>query len=321
MDAVFTLTVQGLVLFLTLFLLYKFRLRMGVREVFEFSNFKKTKWYNFVLALPIGFLGLFVTIGVSTLWSLVLSNLGYNAPPSQSYLPETFNGGLFVLELILTALFPAFCEEFAMRGGFFTTMKKSYKGIFFYFIIAVSFGLFHQNIRQVFYTALFGAVMAFILLKVKSVWPCIVVHFVNNASSVCFDYAKKYKWPGGGLYDIIDNGLRTNFLLTFFIYLTILLSFIGLLLVLKYLNSAKFLKRKKDAILDSGFDLTNKRVIQVGPDNPGRVKELGLTKEVYGIEAAEVYYKPSLLDKSFYIGAIVITASFTLFSFVWGFFY
>jgi len=97
----------------------------------------------------------------------------------------------FALECLLVASF----EEFAFRGVLFYTLmqkcdsrKKLFKAII---ISSVVFGLFHlvnliysQNIAAVFlqvgYSALIGAMCAYVLIKTGSIWICVIVHAVYN---------------------------------------------------------------------------------------------------------------------------------------------
>jgi len=329
-DTLFSVLAQIGVCFFAVYIIYKIKLKYSAKQIFAYSNFNKTRWYNLALAVPIAIAGVFVTIGVSALSSMFLALLGYNRPSGGSGdgLPVEFSAGLFILQLFLVAVLPAICEEFAMRGGLFNALKGSYKGGFFYVAMALAFGLFHQNITQFFYTALFGAVMAFVVVKTKSIYPVMIIHFINNAFSVYLSHAARYNWRFfGNLFTTIANGLVTDTFLVIAIYIAIVASLGGLLFLLHYLNSAKNLKAKKDVILSSGFDHTNNRIVIVGELDNQKIKDLELEKEVYGTDSFKTkkdlvpLYKPTLADNMYFIGAIVIAGSFTLFSFIWGLLY
>jgi len=326
-DTIFSVIAQIGVCFLAVFLVYRLKLKFPVRTILNFSNFKKTRWFNLVLAIPIGIAGIFVTIGVSALWMMFLRLLGYNRPSGGTDgMPAEFSVGLFILQIFLVAILPAICEEFAMRGGLFTVIKGSYKGGFFYVLMALAFGLFHQNITQFLYTAVFGGVMAFIVVKTKSVYPVMIVHFINNAFSVYLSHAAVHNWRFmGNLFPMISEGLITDTALVIGIYIAIVVALAGLLFLLHFLNSSRVLLKKKSVILDSGFDHTNNRVVLVGEFDEQKVIELELEKEVYGRETTKapkaVLFKPTIADNAFFIGAIVVAGVFTLFSFVFGLFY
>ena len=315
-DLVFTLLMQVGVLIVMPVLFYKFLLKKNFKQMLDFSGFHKTKWYNIALAVPIGFCCHIVTIGVSNIWQNILINFGYTH--SSSPLPENFSAGLMVTSIILSAVLPGFCEEFFNRGGLLATVRGSFPFYISIGIMGLEFGLFHQNITQVFYTAVFGAFMAFLCLRLKCIYPAMIVHFVNNATSVVGDYCDTYDFMGGGLYRMINDTARTRpFLLIVGFVLTAAI-LVGLVMLLMYLNSSQRLAKKKDVIADSGFDHTHNRVVLVGEEDKEKVRELGLDKEVYGEKLREDLYKPTLRDNAFFIGAIVISALTTVFTFVFG---
>lgn len=312
-DAVFSIPLQVGVLVVVPFLFYKFGLKKNVREIAAFSSMRKTHWYNLVLAVPIGICAYGVTIGISAIWQGLLIRFGYTH--SSSDLPETFTVGALLLSLFLTCVLPAFCEEFFNRGGLLTTVRGSFPFRITILIMGLEFGLFHQNITQVFYTAFFGAYMAYLCLKCKSIYPCMIVHFINNACSVVSEYCSTYGFLGGGISRAIQE-TRVGF-----VYLALLLvagAFAGLTALLHHLNSAKRLEKKKDVIASSGFDHKNNRVVLVGEEDKEKVRELGLDKEVYGEKLEEDLYKPTLRDNAFFIGTAVLSFLTTVFTFVFG---
>ncbi|MCI8458661.1 MAG: CPBP family intramembrane metalloprotease [Clostridia bacterium] len=315
-DLVFTLLMQVGVLIGIPVLFYKFALKKNVRGMLDFSGFHAAKWYNLALAVPIGLCCHIVTIGVSSIWQSIISALGYSH--GSSPMPETFSAGTMVLTLVLTGVLPGFCEEFFNRGGLLKTVRGSYPFHFAIILMGLEFGLFHQNITQVFYTALFGAYMAFLALKTKSVFPCMIIHFVNNSFSVINDYCDEYGFMRGGLYRLINQTAATRpqlLTVAFFLFCGIL---VGLTILLLHLNSARRLAKKKEVIASSGYDHTNKRVVLLGEEDKEKVRELGLDKEVYGHTLKEDLYKPTLADNAFFLGAIAVCVLTTVFSFIFG---
>lgn len=321
-DTIFSLTVQIGVLLVMPFLVYKFVLKKNFKEVLMFSNVKKTKPVNIGLSLLLGFCVFVITIGVSAFWLSILMSMGYEPNSSSSDLPEKFNFGMFILSMTLTAILPGICEEFAFRGGFLSTMKKSFTFPKVLIIMAIAFGLFHCNVPQLLYTALFGAFMAFLTIKLKSIIPAMVVHFTNNGLNVYLEYAEKYGWFGYDFFDAIQATLEKNPLTIVIAYILIGAIAIAIVYLLLHLNANKKLKGKKEVILDSGFDHTNNRVVLVGDLNRDKIEDLGMVREVYGkTYQPEALFKPKLIDNAFYIGAIVITSLTTIFSFIWGVFF
>lgn len=317
-DAFFALITQ-IVFFLGVpFAIYKFYGKRTVRETLEFSSVGGFKPY-YLLALPLGAAVFFVTVGVSSLWTSLLRLTGYTVPSNPDLMPNEFVFGYFVADVLLTAVLPAVCEEFAMRGGLLSTVKKSFGTVACVLICGAAFGLFHQNIRQVFYTSLFGMLAAFLTIRLKSIFPAMLMHFGNNFCSVYIDYATEYDWAvGGGFYDISSAGGRTVFAVA-----ALAAAAIAAVLVIAmiYIRDKKVIAKKRDVLKDSAFDAGNKRVVLMGEFDPQKVEELEMEKEVYGGDYKRELYKPSLRELAGIIALAVVTLCTTVFTYVWGFLY
>lgn len=317
-SALFTLFTQ-LVFFLAVpFLIYMFYGKRSFAGVLEYSSFGGFKPYH-LIALPLGACVFFITIGLSSAWSALLDLTGYNNVSSPTPMPEAFNFGFFAADILLTAVLPAICEEFVMRGGLLTTARRTFGTVGCVVLCGVAFGLFHQNIRQVFYTACFGALAAYLTLKLKSIYPAVIMHFTNNFLSVYIDYAVEYDWAvGGGLYDFL-NGARVW--LVALCAIAVIAAAVGCVILMLYLKERRVIEKKKEIIGESGFDATNKRVVLMGEFDPDRVSALEMEKEVYGADYAEERYKPTARDIMITVALGVTTLLTTVFTYVWGFFY
>lgn len=87
---------------------------------------------------------------------------------------------LMLLELVVV---PAFVEELLFRGVILSNLLPFGKGTAV-LGSAVLFGLMHQNAEQLLYATAAGAVLGWIFVKTRSIWPCVLMHFVNNLHSV-----------------------------------------------------------------------------------------------------------------------------------------
>lgn len=320
-DALFSLPVQLLFFLGIPFLIYKFYGKRTVKEVAEYSSANGFKPY-FLLALPLGFCVWVVTIGVSSAWQSLLGATGYNSSTYTPPMPESFNFGFFVADVLMTAILPAVCEEFVMRGGLLTTAQKTFRTVGCVVFCGIAFGLFHQNIKQVFYTSLFGALAAFMTIKLKSVFPAVLMHFANNFSSVFFDYADSYDFAiGGGFFDTINELGRDKPWALVLVYICVAIIGFGLVFLMLYMRERTVVEKKMEVIKDSGFDLTNKRVVLFGEADEERVKALEMEKEVYGEDYREQKYKPKVRDIMIITALGVVTLLTTVFTYVWGFFY
>ncbi|NLW74218.1 MAG: CPBP family intramembrane metalloprotease [Clostridiales bacterium] len=84
-----------------------------------------------------------------------------------------------VLEIISTAIVPAFCEEILFRGAILTNLLP-YGKTTAILGSAFLFALMHQNPAQLFYTFVAGVVLGLVYVYTRSIWGGIIIHFFNN---------------------------------------------------------------------------------------------------------------------------------------------
>ena len=303
-----------LVFFLAIpFCIYKIYGKRTVKQTLEFSSIGRFKAY-FLLAVPLGIAVFFLTVGISSAWTALLKLTGYTVSSSSPDMPDKFVFGFLVTEILLTAILPAVCEEFAMRGGLLSTARHSFKDIACIVLFGIIFGLFHQNIRQVFYTSLFGALAAYLTLRTKSLYPAMLMHFTNNFCSVFVDYAVNYDWAfGGGFYSML--GLMPVWLLAL-VFLAVGLFGTAMVVFMIYFRDRQAIKKKRRMIIDSMLDSAKRAADGEKGDNaPGLALRAVYEKD------AETLYKPTLRDVAIFIALGVVTLLTTVFTYVWGFFY
>lgn len=92
-------------------------------------------------------------------------------------------GDSFIETLFVVAVVPAICEELLFRGYFFSAMEKGMKYRQAIIVSAVVFGVFHMSVVKFFTTALLGMVICYVSYKAKSIFPGMLMHFLNNALS------------------------------------------------------------------------------------------------------------------------------------------
>lgn len=284
-DLLFTVVVQIGVLFCFVFLFYKNKNRMTTKQILTFSNIRTINGKNILLTTLLGFCVVVASLGISFIWNLILTFLGYNSSSSADYMPTHFSVPLFILSFVLTAILPALCEEFAIRGGLLTVLKDKYNKKQLIIVMGLAFGLFHGFIVQFGYTAMMGALLAWIVLTTGSLVSGMIIHFINNGLAVIVSYGLNYGWFKGIFIGDITNYLTSNFGIVVLLYLVI--CGIGTLLIMAIHKSNK--------------------------NNPLQMRPLHN-------DNLNAQYKPkiTLSDNLFYIGAIVVTVLETIFTFIWG---
>ena len=133
------------------------------------------------------FKSLIIVIGISLLMQPFL--LFVSAAASEllgNQLGELLNDGpkySFMMTMFVMAVTPAICEEALMRGVILdgygdVSIKKAA------IMNGLLFGMFHLNFHQFAYTFFMGIVLAYVVYITNSIWSAIIIHFINNATSV-----------------------------------------------------------------------------------------------------------------------------------------
>lgn len=131
----------------------------------------------------LGLLACFIGGLLSNLVETICNSLGFSlAIPDDS---ETLSGSPWIvaLRLLVVALSPAVIEELLMRGAIMQPLRR-YGDVFAVVVSSLLFALLHGNVLQSTFALFAGLGMGFAVVLSGSIWPGIVVHFVNNAISV-----------------------------------------------------------------------------------------------------------------------------------------
>lgn len=136
-------------------------------------NFSSIKWYVFAIVMGITTFGL----ATSYMWAagnfFGLENLRY----SESYFQEGYGWGIVFLMICVE---PAIFEELAFRGVIFGSMAKVLKNRDVILVTALMFMMLHLNFICFPFLFVIGVCLGYLRLKSKSLYPCVLMHFVHN---------------------------------------------------------------------------------------------------------------------------------------------
>lgn len=91
-----------------------------------------------------------------------------------------------VLQFIVMALVPAFCEEFLFRGAILTNLLP-FGRVPAILISSLLFSVMHQNVEQVLYAFAAGILLGVVYERTGSIWNCFFLHLFNNFVSFAFN--------------------------------------------------------------------------------------------------------------------------------------
>lgn len=208
----FSIIFQGLFMGLFPYLLYR-RLvskdNADYRKDFRINAKLPASAYG--LAVAIGILNYVLNIGISSIWYLMMNLFGFTYVSGTGTLytsPE-----VLVMEIITTAIMPAIFEELTDRGLLLGALEDVKSDKLKVFIVGVFFGACHQNAPQFGPTLVAGMIMAYLCVKSRSVFPGMIVHFLNNFFVVVGEYLSQAEGTIKVVYEAINGFMYSSWLI------------------------------------------------------------------------------------------------------------
>lgn len=150
---------------------------------------KNVKKEIFVVCV-LGGMALAILSNLVTGWLMALmESVGIPLPQFPETVEKT--GMSLLLNIISTAVLPAFVEEWIFRGFVFGTLRAHGDGVAIV-LSAALFGLFHGNLVQIPFAFLLGLVLAYLVVLTDSIWPSVALHGANNLMSVLLSFVGLY---------------------------------------------------------------------------------------------------------------------------------
>ncbi|MBR1865478.1 MAG: CPBP family intramembrane metalloprotease, partial [Lachnospiraceae bacterium] len=113
-------------------------------------------------------------------------------PENSSSVNEEFvtmlEGVPFVAALLLIALMPAVCEEMMFRGYLYAAFRQKMGMTRVILLVSLLFGFSHMSLIRFLPTMLLGIALAYARYRSDSLLVSALMHFLNNAYSVCILY-------------------------------------------------------------------------------------------------------------------------------------
>jgi sodium transport system permease protein len=99
--------------------------------------------------------------------------------------------------IVVFALIPAICEEFAFRGFILSGLEHQHRTRSAILLSALMFGFMHvllSMFQQLFNATLLGIVLGLLAIRSRSILPGVVFHFLNNAFGVSLSRFTHASW-------------------------------------------------------------------------------------------------------------------------------
>ncbi len=148
--------------------------KQKVRQMVSF------KWKKPARSLPLIMMGVGAAMVINILvgkFMQFLQNFGLQMDSPDLELPSGWFG--VALYLFAISVVPALVEEFAFRGVIMGSLKK-YGNAYAIVVSGLLFGLMHGNLIQIPFAAALGCVLGYVAVVTDSIWPAVLIHFLNN---------------------------------------------------------------------------------------------------------------------------------------------
>jgi membrane protease YdiL (CAAX protease family) len=179
--------------------------RVPVVEVFHGDRVKIS------ILIPFIMLGLGACMIANLATSLFAGNLSlFGFSPYMPEQPYDNNPMTVILMVIGLSVVPAFVEEFAFRGVVLGLLRRFGDG-FAIVASAFLFGVLHGNLIQAPFALIVGIILGFLVVKTNSIWPAVLLHFINNCYAVLLEVASHNM--GEMSYNFLSYGSMIAFLL------------------------------------------------------------------------------------------------------------
>ena len=229
-DYIFNVIIQVVILFSLSILLFSLFQKNKIKDTFRFFGCKKINGKAVLISIAIGVVVYFLNIFVATFFNSILSLFGYSASSSTTYM-ESYPFWLFIVNILITAVLPGICEEIAHRG----LLLKGMSGLGQAKALILSsllFGFMHMNIQQFFYATLIGFLVGYLALICDSIYPAMIIHFMNNALSVFAGYSSFNNLGFEKIIESLNVILQSNIILGFLFVVLFLVALVYLLMIL-----------------------------------------------------------------------------------------
>jgi len=201
-----------LILLPTLFLIFFFNLNFNILKL------KKTNFRFYTGAIS---LWLLCFIGV-LLYSIIQIFLFPSSLSSLEGLSTLLSKAKTYEIVLYLSLAPAICEEIFFRGFIYGNLEKITTNKNAIIISSLLFGIFHIYPAKIITTALLGISFSYIVYLSKSIYPAILMHFINN------------------LFTIYLSKRQDLFIKPYFSWIFILM----VLIAIKFYNNMKIYEKK-----------------------------------------------------------------------------
>lgn len=149
---------------------------------------KKLEWHTILICILIGVVALLGLQYLTGVFDDFLTLIKF--PLDNSSVLDLSSWGGYLLGVVVLALIPAIGEELIFRGVILNGLTNRYSPISSCLFSSLMFAMYHMNLQQLFYQFLLGFIMGFVVLKTRSLYSSMIIHFTSNFLVVTMEFVR-----------------------------------------------------------------------------------------------------------------------------------
>lgn len=250
------------------------------------------KWLliSFSISMIVSLFGTFILIAISAIIGVDVTGTSmFFASASLLTVPT------YLVDTVPTLLFAPIIEELLFRGIIYKNDEKL-GCIFASVTSSLLFGFWHQTTSQIILASIVGVVSCYLYRKTESIFPSMILHFLNNVKSVIGVFILK----GMGISilsdlevlneDIITEHMTEVLLLLLLLLFVVLLTIIGFVLLVITIVKKK-MEIKSDEFVTVPIDKTETEICETNTDDYDIIEEPNTVEDkMSGFKKVLLYY-------------------------------
>lgn len=314
-DILSSFLIQIIVMFAIPMLMYTFLVSKNFKKTFTDAGFNKISGTMIGISILLGVVLYFINSFVADVFASLISLFGYESLGTTSTV--TLDYAYLLKDFVLSAILPGICEEFLHRGIMLHAGKKAGNPRYVLIISSILFGLMHLNINQFFYAAILGLLMGYVALVSNSIFPSMIIHFMNNFLSSYFVYGYYLNWP----FAVAVNNLKAFLMSNIFVFITTC-TILVILLVIAYIYLTRWMikeRARRDVKKIIEYLELNSLPITEAQEKINQANLLLRQSKMMNLKTnVPGGTKFSFTDNIFVISSFILGGLITICSFIWG---
>ena len=314
-DILSSFLIQIIVMFAIPMLMYTFLVSKNFKKTFTDAGFNKISGTMIGISILLGVVLYFINSFVADVFASLISLFGYESIGTTTTV--TLDYAYLLKDFVLSAILPGICEEFLHRGIMLHAGKKAGNPRYVLIISSILFGLMHLNINQFFYAAILGLLMGYVALVSNSIFPSMIIHFMNNFLSSYFVYGYYLNWP----FAVAVNNLKAFLMSNIFVFITTC-TILVILLVIAYIYLTRWMikeRARRDVKKIIEYLELNSLPIAEAQEKINQANLLLRQSKMMNLKTnVPGGTKFSFTDNIFVISSFILGGLITICSFIWG---